>query len=91
MKLVIDLPEWDYKAICKYVKNKNTVNAADYYIANGTPLKTGHWIADVFLDECSVCGEQTLFFEDQQENFCPNCGCRMVEPQESEEQDADSD
>jgi len=43
--------------------------------------KTGHWIADVFVDECSVCGEQTLFFEDQRKNFCPNCGAKMVEPQ----------
>ena len=49
------------------------------------PPKTGHWISDVFVDECSVCGEQTLFFEDQQKNFCPNCGAKMVEPQESEE------
>ena len=39
--------------------------------------KTGRWIADVFVDECSVCGEQTLFFEDQHKNFCPNCGAKM--------------
>ena len=39
--------------------------------------KTGHWIADTFVDKCSVCGELTLFFEDQQKNFCPNCGAKM--------------
>lgn len=48
--------------------------------------KIGHWISDVFVDECSVCGEQSMFFEDQPKKFCPNCGARMVESQESEEE-----
>jgi len=43
--------------------------------------KTGHWI-DVFGGvECSECGGLEAGYSD----FCPNCGCRMVEPQESEE------
>lgn len=54
---------------------------------NGKKSKqTGHWIADVFVDICSVCGEQTLFFEDQQKNFCPNCGARMVEQERSDKE-----
>jgi hypothetical protein len=53
--------------------------------------KTGHWIipkGDVkpFGDDtiqCDMCG----FFTDVDcnYNFCPNCGAKMVKPQESEE------
>ena len=51
--------------------------------------KTGRWISlDDFRGKynengfmCSECGEHSDF----EENFCPNCGCRMVELQESEE------
>lgn len=50
--------------------------------------KTGHWIMtnDYFAGaygnidyvECSCCHEYSL----EEGNFCPNCGARMVEPQE---------
>ena len=53
------------------------------------PTKTGHWI-DKFAGvyRCSCCREiieidieidhpNGITF-----NYCPNCGCRMVEPQE---------
>lgn len=48
--------------------------------------KTGHWTHDGshwknrFI--CSECGYK-LF--DEPTNFCPNCGAKMVEPQESED------
>ena len=55
--------------------------------------KTGHWIADVdkWGDivttvngyKCSECGE----FNVDKDNYCPNCGAKMVEPQESEEKE----
>jgi uncharacterized OB-fold protein len=40
--------------------------------------KTGHWKHN----KCDVCGASRppLF-----NNYCPNCGAKMVEPQESEE------
>lgn len=48
--------------------------------------QTGHWINKEFRKEeyvlmgkCSVCGRVRVIDE-----FCPNCGARMVEPQESE-------
>jgi hypothetical protein len=48
--------------------------------------KTGHWIPshipESILDECSECGFSCGAFTF---NYCPNCGCRMVKPQESEE------
>lgn len=46
--------------------------------------KTGHWID---MDEgfspceCSECGSVEFI----KSKYCPNCGCRMIEPQESEE------
>lgn len=53
--------------------------------------KTGHWIADVdkWGDvvttingyKCSECG----MFNTDKDNYCPNCGAKMIEPQESEE------
>ena len=51
--------------------------------------KTGHWIA-VENDEMETvgyyCSECDLPMEtEHQTKFCPNCGARMIEPQESEE------
>ena len=49
--------------------------------------KTGHWI-DVFGGcECSECG----CLEGGYSDYCPNCGAKMIEPQESEVSNADSD
>ena len=47
--------------------------------------KTGHWIArpsGIWIEyyECSECGRRHLTHS----NYCPNCGCCMIEPQESE-------
>lgn len=55
--------------------------------------KTGHWIEENMFDgdvayRCSECNE--LFWiesgtpKDNEYNFCPKCGKRLVEPQESE-------
>lgn len=45
--------------------------------------KTGRWIFDEILDKhyyCSECKSMGVDYWD----YCPYCGCRMVEPQESE-------
>jgi hypothetical protein len=47
--------------------------------------KTGRWMHPYKLDiacECSECHIQMPITKSF--NYCPNCGCRMVEPQESE-------
>lgn len=58
--------------------------------------KIGRWIADVdrWGDIVTTvngyrCSECNVFNTDK-DNFCPNCGAKMVEPQESEDKDADS-
>lgn len=53
--------------------------------------KTGHWImtsdylttayGSIDYVKCSCCGEDSL----EEGDYCPNCGEKMVEPQESEE------
>ena len=57
--------------------------------------KTGHWIEqdnweDIYY-ECSECGEAFSLMDgtptENMYNFCPNCGCRMIEPQESEDRE----
>lgn len=56
--------------------------------------QTGHWIEkedfnmDTYYD-CSECGESFCLIDgtptDNLYNFCPNCGAKMFESQESEE------
>ena len=50
--------------------------------------KTGHWIdmtsGYAFNDKCSKCGYIVNIQFIDEYKYCPNCGCRMVEPQESE-------
>lgn len=50
--------------------------------------KTGHWISHYDEDEkvgwyeCDRCHIERAFNTD----YCPDCGAKMIEPQESEEQ-----
>jgi rubrerythrin len=63
--------EWQFKELNK--------------LPPATPqLKTGHWIEHEIKGicrwlTCSVCGYEWV---NKKENFCPNCGSVMVEPQE---------
>jgi len=57
---------------------------------DNTPPKTGHWImtgdylitacGNVDYVKCSCCREYSL----EEGDYCPNCGARMIDPQESE-------
>lgn len=55
--------------------------------------KTGHWIkispAEIY--ECSECGQNVMTSDICAYKFCHGCGIKMVEPQERQVQDADSD
>ena len=55
--------------------------------------KTGHWIDHhlpevgkcmQYMSECSVCGKMICNRYNIYKNFCPCCGAKMIEPQESE-------
>ena len=68
----------------------NMVNDMPYV----TPQpKTGHWIKVTNGrggHECDICHEYAPSYQSGDEyltKFCPNCGCHMVEPQESEDKE----
>lgn len=49
--------------------------------------KTGHWIISpndcfVHCSECGLHGDKGIY---KHYGWCPNCGCRMFEPQEGSE------
>ena len=88
------------KYLSQYLYNdvRETVEVIDEYIGelpsvNPQEQKTGHWIekdgfdGDVYYD-CSECGESWTTIEgtpwDNEWNYCPNCGCRMVEGSDKE-------
>ncbi len=68
------------------------------YIQSVNPQepKTGHWIEHPEIEtstpeylmfyECSECGNKQCFYmaDTHRRNYCGECGCRMVEPQETE-------
>jgi len=58
--------------------------------------KTGHWIGDKAYPICPKCNcnviERYISCSDYAEmykpmKYCPNCGAKMVEPQESEDKE----
>lgn len=59
---------------------------------NPQKTKTGHWVRDTITDlyHCSIC--RSICHQDpkSKDDYCRYCGARMVEPQESEVQNADS-
>ena len=64
----------NYKSVCKAINDLPPVN----------PTKTGHWkpyLKEGLRYQCSACDSRF----DTPWAYCPHCGCRMVEPQESEE------
>ena len=63
----------------RYVTKEETLDMA-IKVLEQEP-KTGHWIDSSNGWMCSECNKDNTF----DTNYCPNCGCRMVEPQESED------
>lgn len=64
--------------------------------------KTGHWITKIKSDlwgdmwptnpKCSECGGEPFYFNTiYNYQFCPYCGSKMIEPQESEDKNAGND
>ena len=69
-------------------KTREVLEVIDGKVEDMSPItpkqRTGHWIEceDEVKCFCSECKE----ISDYPTKFCPNCGAKMVEPQESEEQ-----
>lgn len=77
----------------KYDEMDNVINEIKKVITSQP--KTGHWIAQDIHNchtdfKCSECGYIHSFMHlygkpTADYTYCPNCGCRMIELQESEE------
>lgn len=67
---------------------KEIIDSACNRILEQEP-KTGHWkvksFHEVFCDNCGFDFDIMRNDFIDKMYFCPNCGCRMVEPQESED------
>lgn len=47
--------------------------------------KTGHWVTKPHVYGATYCSECDFELKIDDTNYCPNCGAKMVEPQESED------
>lgn len=86
MKIVVDIPDELY-AMYKVSAENGITHKAIQYILDGKPLaeKTGHWKPTVVRGSesyiCSECSAECCYVTT---NFCPSCGAKMIDPQESE-------
>ena len=88
MSRLIDADELlKHKTDHEYISTHLIYNAPTVDAIPAEP-KTGHWIKikpyplQMHDYECSECGCET---DDNTENYCSECGARMVEPQERSE------
>ena len=77
---------------CEHKLRGEVEQKTGYWVgADGKPshLKDGMTTKSVW---CSLCGKWLTASDEYScfGKFCPNCGAKMVEPQESEDSDADS-
>ena len=73
-----------YKGILEDKDYKRLCHALDLEKAE-QEQKSGKWDRSC---TCSVCGKWRILESEKKDGkykFCPNCGCRMVESQESED------
>ena len=89
----------DRKEVLDWLKNKRTYNRQEaedidnfYHFINNLPSITpirpkGHWNMGMYAGRiCSACDYRILHC-DISPNFCPNCGAKMIYPQESEDKE----
>ena len=81
-------PTYDCDKCCDGVQTDKAKLCQKSYLAGmeHTPIeRTGHWIMDRQREtrQCDKC--MTVYrWSFNPHNYCPNCGRRMVEPQEGE-------
>ena len=80
-------------SILSRLRHKGQITEAEYRklmdiidsLPSVRPSRKGHWTGATmtYRYRCSECGNMAEY----EENFCPNCGARMDEPQESEDKE----
>jgi rubrerythrin len=83
MKILIDIPESEYKRIMKYCEEHTTVETVYARIWSGKVVEEqdrpiGHWKKESFPRNktyymCSECGRGGI----GEYSYCPNCGAKM--------------
>lgn len=75
-------PKYCDRNIC--IKNEyNGIGCDECEVTKSQEPKTGHWTHDgSHWKNRFICSECNNKLYDEPTNYCPNCGCRMVEPQE---------
>lgn len=95
MQIVIDIPKKKWETIQNGMYCGLLDGDLYQSIKHGIVRPTGHWIkhknnaAGICLKiswECSVCRVWLGCEYFVRRSYCPNCGARMIKPQESEEQ-----
>lgn len=88
MKLIIDISKDRYDEIMEmdWRNCRRFFDEEIRAIHDGMPQRTGYWIKspnDCFAtcSECGLHGDKGIF---KHYRWCPICGAKMVEPQESE-------
>ena len=100
MKEIEEIINCDADAETKCKMISNILTAKPHYFEDqdvGSPSvqpkpKTGHWILEIEdwkKWKCSECGfsKRTDIHVRLGYNYCPNCGLKMVKPQESEDEE----
>lgn len=93
MKLIIDVPEYEYQHIKEYYEKNDIVETTYSYIYHGTPLeqepKTGYWEwvqydsnPNIGNWHCSECRTIIPHMPEETDNtpiykWCPMCGAKM--------------
>ena len=85
---IVDIMSARRKWLDKYAPYFECENAIEQLPSiNPQAPKTGHWIEtdsdDSYWYMCSECHRRT----DEKSDYCPSCGAKMVESQESEDQE----
>lgn len=80
----------DAETKCKMISNILTAKPHYFELSQEPKTGTGHWIKIVINGQhkirCDKCDYIEPEYATHIRNFCPNCGERMVEPQENEEE-----
>ena len=99
VELVVKISEDLYKATVNGL-DANEIWDLRFAVKNGTPLPKGHWLSQrehcrrynlipsglgsyFWCSECNHAVDVREWHRNHY-NYCPTCGARMVEPQESE-------
>jgi hypothetical protein len=84
--------KWGYSEYGRKMNNEALAIRVAMSLPPVTPQpKMGHWeYSEKLLGHvCSACGNPAYWNEDKEllTNYCPNCGAKMTEPQESEDKE----